>query len=78
MAEIQIGIEGESAPAAAEALLEIPEISGSYEVLTQREGTLAAVANIIGIVGGAVALAEQIANGIKNGINLICTVTSCR
>jgi hypothetical protein len=60
MAEIQIGIEGESAPAAAEALLEIPGISGSYEVPTQREGTLAAIATIIGIVGGAVALAEQI------------------
>lgn len=34
MAEIQIGIEGEGAPAAAEALLEIPGISGSYEVPT--------------------------------------------
>ncbi|WP_257797993.1 hypothetical protein [Nostoc edaphicum] len=28
----------------AEALLEIPGISGSYEVPTQREGTLAAIA----------------------------------
>ncbi|MBW4684879.1 MAG: hypothetical protein KME40_07210 [Komarekiella atlantica HA4396-MV6] len=60
MAEIQVGIEGEGAPAAAAALLEIPGISGSYEVPTQREGTLAAIATIIGIVGGAVALAEQI------------------
>ncbi|MEH2157907.1 hypothetical protein [Nostoc sp.] len=60
MAEIQVGIEGEGAPAAAEALLEIPGISGSYEVPTQREGTLAAVATIVGIVGGVAALAEQI------------------
>ncbi|RCJ42678.1 hypothetical protein A6770_07305 [Nostoc minutum NIES-26] len=60
MAEIQVGIEGEDAPAAAEALLEIPGISGTYEVPTQREGTLAAIATIVGIVGGAVALAEQI------------------
>lgn len=60
MAGIQVGIEGGGAPAAAEALLEIPEISGSYEVPTQREGTLAAIATIIGIVGGAAALAEQI------------------
>lgn len=60
MAEIQVGIEGEGAPAAAAALLEIPGISGSYEVPTQREGTLAAIATIITIVGGAVALAEQI------------------
>ncbi|BBD61941.1 hypothetical protein NIES2109_47770 [Nostoc sp. HK-01] len=60
MAEIQIGIEGEDAPAAAEALLEIPGISGSYEVPTQREGTLAAIATVVGIVGGVAALAEQI------------------
>ncbi|MBD2526339.1 hypothetical protein [Nostoc sp. FACHB-133] len=60
MAEIQVGIEGEDALAAAEALLEIPGISGSYEVPTQKEGTLAAVATIIGIVGGVAALAEQI------------------
>lgn len=60
MAEIQIGIEGESAPAAAEALLQIPGLSGSYEVPEQKEGTLAAIATIIGIVGGAVTLAEQI------------------
>ncbi|MHC5735913.1 hypothetical protein [Nostoc sp.] len=60
MAEIQVGIEGEGAPAAAEALLEIPGVSGSYEVPTQREGTLAAVATIIAIVGGVAALAEQI------------------
>jgi ABC-type phosphate transport system substrate-binding protein len=60
MAQIQIGIEGEGAPAAAEALLEIPGISGTYEVPTQREGTLAAIATIITIVGGAATLAEQI------------------
>ncbi|MEH2377673.1 MAG: hypothetical protein V7K27_02035 [Nostoc sp.] len=60
MAGIQVGIEGEGAPAAAEALLEIPGISGSYEVPMQREGTLAAIATIIGIVGGVAALAEQI------------------
>ncbi|MHC0063981.1 hypothetical protein ACWATR_13920 [Nostoc sp. UIC 10890] len=60
MAEIQVEIEGEGAPAAAEALLEIPGISGTCEVPTQREGTLAAIATIITIVGGAAALAEQI------------------
>ncbi|AFY42236.1 hypothetical protein [Nostoc sp. PCC 7107] len=60
MAEIQIGIEGEGAPAAAEALLEIPGISGSYEVPSSKEGTLAVIATIVGIVGGVAALAEQI------------------
>ncbi|MEH1790813.1 MAG: hypothetical protein V7L23_35920 [Nostoc sp.] len=43
-------------------MLEIPGISGSYEVSTQREGTLAAIATIIGIVGGVAALAEQSGN----------------
>ncbi|WP_260446835.1 hypothetical protein [Nostoc sp. 2RC] len=60
MTQIQIGIEGEDAPTVAAALLEIPGISGTYEVSTQKEGTLAAIATIVGIVGGAVALAEQI------------------
>ncbi|MCF2145505.1 hypothetical protein IQ276_003355 [Desmonostoc muscorum LEGE 12446] len=60
MPQIQIGIEGEDAPTAAEALLEIPGISGSYEVQTQKEGTLAAIATVVGIVGGVAALAEQI------------------
>ncbi|WGV24481.1 hypothetical protein [Halotia branconii] len=60
MSEIQIAIESEDAPKAAAALLEIEGISGSYEVPTQREGTLAAIATIVGIVGGTAALAEQI------------------
>ncbi len=60
MAEIQIGIEGESAPAAVEALLQIPGLTGSYELPKQKETTVAAIATIIGIVGGVVAIAEQI------------------
>jgi hypothetical protein len=60
MAEIQIGIEGEAAPAAAEALVNIPGITGSYEVPPQKDTVVAAIATIIGIVGGAVALAEQL------------------
>ncbi len=58
--KFKLELKGKSAPAAAEALLEIPGISGSYEVPTQREGTLAAVATIVGIVGGVATLAEQI------------------
>jgi hypothetical protein len=60
MSEIQVAIESEDAPQAAAALLEIEGISGNYEVPTQREGTLAVIGTIVGIVGGTVALAEQI------------------
>ncbi len=60
MTAIQIGIEGEGAEEAAEALLQIPGVSGSYEAPEQREVTIAAIATIVGIVGGTVALAEQI------------------
>ncbi len=63
MAEIQLAIEGEDAIAATEALLEIPGISGNYRVSSdaaEREGVTATVATIVGIVGGAIAIAEQI------------------
>ncbi|HLO85649.1 MAG TPA: hypothetical protein VK203_11685 [Nostocaceae cyanobacterium] len=60
MAEIKVGIEGEAAEAAAEALVNIPGVTGSYEELQQKETVGAAIATIIGIVGSAVALAEQI------------------
>jgi hypothetical protein len=60
MSEIQIAIESEDAPQAAATLLEIEGISGNYEVPTQREGTLVVIGTIVGIVGGTVALAEQI------------------
>ena len=60
MATIQIGIEGEDAVEAAETLLQIPEVSGSYEAPQQKEGTITVIATIVGIVGGTVALAEQI------------------
>ncbi|MEH2211813.1 hypothetical protein [Nostoc sp.] len=63
MAEIQLAIEGKDAIAATEALLEIPGISGNYAVNSdapEREGVTATVATIVGIVGGAIAIAEQI------------------
>jgi hypothetical protein len=56
MTEIQLAIEGEDAVAATEALLAIPGISGSYQVNAEepeREGVIATVATIVGIVGGA-------------------------
>ncbi|MEH2140170.1 hypothetical protein [Nostoc sp.] len=63
MAEIQLAIEGEDAIAATEAFLEIPGISGNYRVnsdVAEREAVVATVATIIGIVGGGIAIAEQI------------------
>ncbi|MEA5507122.1 hypothetical protein VB735_29315 [Halotia wernerae UHCC 0503] len=63
MAVVQLAIEGEDAIAATEALLEIPGISGNYSVSSdaaEREGVTATVATIVGIVGGAIAIAEQI------------------
>jgi hypothetical protein len=63
MTEIQLSIEGEDAVAATEALLAIPGISGSYQVnaeAPEREGVMATVASIVGIVGGTLAIAEQI------------------
>ncbi|ACC83998.1 hypothetical protein [Nostoc punctiforme] len=70
MAEIQLAIEGEDAMptagyayAATEVLLAIPGISGNYAVSSdapEREGITATVATIVGIVGGAIAIAEQI------------------
>ncbi|MCM0592174.1 MAG: hypothetical protein ACSI46_15670 [Gloeotrichia echinulata DVL01] len=63
MAEIRLAIEGEDAIAATEALLAIPGISGNYSVNSEaptRETVVATVATIIGIVGGAIAIAEQI------------------
>ncbi|MBO3463589.1 hypothetical protein G7B40_031165 [Aetokthonos hydrillicola Thurmond2011] len=60
MTVIQIGIEGEGADEAAEALLQIPGISGNSEAPEQKEGTIAVIATIVGITGGTVALAEQI------------------
>ncbi|WP_341525700.1 hypothetical protein WKK05_24395 [Nostoc sp. UHCC 0302] len=63
MTEIKLAIEGEDAIAATEALLAIPGISGNYKVSSdapEREGVVATVATLVGIVGGAIAITEQI------------------
>ncbi len=54
MADIQVAIEGEDAVSATEELLQISGISGSYvtPTETEREGTAATIATIVGIVGG--------------------------
>jgi len=64
MANIQLAIEGQGAVEATESLLEIPEISGDWQPADEGEAerglTLAAIATIVGIVGGTIAIAEQI------------------
>lgn len=63
MAEILLEVQGEAAIEAAEALLALPQVAGGSwetEAAAEREGTLAVVASIVGIVGGTLAIAEQI------------------
>ncbi|MBW4657419.1 MAG: hypothetical protein KME15_02000 [Drouetiella hepatica Uher 2000/2452] len=62
MAEILVEVQGIDAIAATEELLAIPGVEGSWETEeeAQREGTLAVIATIVGIVGGTMAIAEQI------------------
>ena len=62
MADIQFEVQGQDAVAATEELLSISGVSGNYETEgeAEREGTLATIGVIVGIVGGAIAIAEQI------------------
>ncbi|HHP7245838.1 MAG TPA: hypothetical protein ACFE0H_14255 [Elainellaceae cyanobacterium] len=63
MAEIQISVEGQAAIAATQDLLAIDGLSGQYEVDeedVEREGILATIATIVAIVGGTMAIAEQL------------------
>jgi hypothetical protein len=59
---MQIEIEGQDAREFTEAILSIEGIQGSYEILeeTEKEGTLATIATIIGIVSGTIAIAEKL------------------
>lgn len=57
---VQVAIAGEAAEPAVSELMGMPGLSVSYEAQTQKEGTMAVIATIVGIAGGTVALAEQI------------------
>lgn len=67
MAEIQISVEGDGAIAATTELFAMPEIDGTWEPVeeTERETVLATVGAIVGIVGGSLAIAEQIRKWYK-------------
>ncbi|MBW4537541.1 MAG: hypothetical protein KME43_00190 [Myxacorys chilensis ATA2-1-KO14] len=67
MAEIQISVEGKDAIAATTELFAMPEIDGTWEPVeeAERETVLATVGAIVGIVGGSLAIAEQIRKWYK-------------
>jgi len=62
MADIQIEIQGQDAIAAAQDLFSNCGLNGNYEIVEEvgKEGTLAAIATVIGIVSSTSSAAEQI------------------
>jgi hypothetical protein len=64
MANIQLEIQGQDAIAATEELLSMPELSGTWETVGEnelkKEPLVTTIATIVGIVGGTIAIAEQI------------------
>jgi hypothetical protein len=59
MANIQLEIQGQDAIAATKELLSMPEVSGTWEIVKEKE-LVTTIATIVGIVGGTIAIAEQI------------------
>lgn len=59
---MKIEIEGRDAVNATEELLAIEGIEGSYQTVdeVEREGTVATIATIIGIISGTFAIAESL------------------
>ena len=64
MTEIQLSIEGEGAVEATQEIMDIPGISGHWDIdkpdALDKESVLATIASIVAITGGVVAIAEQI------------------
>lgn len=58
---IEFEVEGAGAIAATEALFALPEIEGNWETAPpEREAVIATIGTIVGLVGGTMAIAEQI------------------
>lgn len=59
---MQIEIKGQDAVKAAEELLSIKGLDGSYETVSEeeKEGTLATIATIVGITVGTMTIAEKL------------------
>jgi len=62
MADIQLEVQGQDAVAATEELFSISGLSGSWntEGDADKEATVITIGTIVAIVGGTVAIAEQI------------------
>jgi hypothetical protein len=67
MADIQFEIQGQDAVEATEELFSISGLSGNWETEGEadKEGTLITIGTIVAIVGGTVAIAEQIRKWYK-------------
>lgn len=59
---MQIEIEGRDAREFTEEILSIEGIKGNYEIVEEieREGTLATIATIVGIVSGTITIAKEL------------------
>lgn len=59
---LKINVQGQDAVQVTEELLAIEGVEGSYEVQDEvkREGTLATIATIVGIVSGSLTVAEKL------------------
>ncbi|NJL03239.1 MAG: hypothetical protein HC838_03555 [Spirulinaceae cyanobacterium RM2_2_10] len=62
MADWQLDIQGADAGQAAAALCELEGVEATWQPVEgdYREGTMAAIATVIGIVGGSIAIAEKL------------------
>lgn len=64
MAELKLSLEGKEADIAAGKLFESTGLQGTWKVAAgsspTKEGTLAVIGTVVGIVGGSIAVAEQI------------------
>lgn len=66
MTNIQIEIQGQDAVAAAEELFSISGLEGNWEAEEEiSKGEPVTIATIIGVVGGGIAIAEQIRKWYK-------------
>jgi uncharacterized linocin/CFP29 family protein len=59
---MRIEIEGADAIKVAQDILDMEGVQGSYEVISEeeKEGTLATIATIIGIISGTITIAEKL------------------
>lgn len=73
---MQIEITGSGAITATEELLSISGLEGSYERITEveREGTLATIATIVGILGGTITISEKL---YQSPVNLQVEESGC-